>query len=133
MIYLDSWIFLEYLTLGIKYEKCKKLILNKQTKIISPIVLMEVKYKATKKRGRKNTREFLHKIITDPLAVIVNVDKKVAEKAANLRLKYYKKGERELSYSDCIHLATAILSKCKKFYSGDTDFKGIKEIAVGII
>lgn len=133
MIYLDSWIFLEYLTSGIKYEKCKKLILGKRMKAISPVVLMEVKYKATKKRGRKNTREFLYKIITDPLTVIVNVDRKTAEKAANLRLKYYKKGKRELSYSDCIHLATAILSKCKKFYSGDSDFKGIKEIPVEII
>ncbi len=132
MIGLDSWVFLEYLTEGIKYEKCKKLIHGKQRKVISTIALMEVKYKATKKRGRKNTREFLHKIITDPSVVIINVDTKIAERSANLRLKYYKKG-RELSYSDCIHLATSILSKCKKFYSGDPDFKGIKEIPIEIV
>ena len=133
MIGLDSWVFLEYLTGGSKYEKCKRLILGKQTKVISPVVLMEVKYKATKKRGRKNTNEFIHRIITDPSVLIVNVDTKVAQKAANLRLKHYKKGTKELSYSDCIHLATAILTKCNKFYSGDPDFKGIKEIPVEII
>jgi len=133
MIYLDSWIFLEYLTTGSKYEKCRKLILSKQTKIISPIVLMEVKYKATKKRGKKNTREFLRKIVTDPSVVIVNVDRKIAERAANLRLKYYKNDTKELSYSDCIHLSTAILTKSKKFYSGDPDFKGVKEIPIEII
>lgn len=132
MIGLDSWIFLEYLTEGTKYEKCKKLILSKKRKILSVIALMEIKYKATKKRGRKNTREFLHKIITDPSMIIVNVDTEIADKSANLRLKYYRKS-RELSYSDCIHLATAIFSKCKKFYSGDPDFKGIKEIPIEII
>lgn len=133
MIYLDSWIFLEYLTSGSKYEKCKKLLLGKQIKIISSIVPMEVKYKATKKRGRKNTNEFLRKIVTDKSTIIINVDRKVAEKAASLRLKHYKKKKRELSYSDCIHLATSILTKCKKFYSGDPDFKGIKEIPIEII
>lgn len=132
MIGLDSWIFLEYLTGGTKYEKCKRLILSKGKKVLSTIALMEVKYKATKKRGRKNTREFLHKIITDPSMVIVNVDAKIAERSANLRLKYYRKG-RELSYSDCIHLATAILSKCKKFYSGDPDFNGIAEMPIEVV
>lgn len=133
MIGLDSWIFLEYFTAGLKYEKCRKILNSKQIKIISPIVLMEVKYKVSKKRGRKNTNEFLHRIITDPSFILIDVDRKVAEKAANLKLKYYKKRKRELSYSDTIHLATAILSKCKKFYSGDPDFRGIKEIAVEVI
>lgn len=133
MIYLDSWIFLEYFTSGLKYEKSRKLILSKKTKVISPIVLMEVKYRATKKRGRKNTAEFLHKIITNPSIVVINVDRKIAEKAATLRLKYYKKNVQEFSYSDTIHLATAILSKCSRFYSGDPDFKNIKEIKTIVI
>lgn len=133
MIYLDSWIFLEFFTSGLKYEKSRKLILSKQTKVISPVVLMEVKYRATKKRGRKNTAEFLHKIISDSSIIIINVDRKIAEKAASLRLKYYKKNEREFSYSDTIHLATAILSKCSRLYSGDPDFKNVKEIKTTVI
>lgn len=133
MIGLDSWIFLEYFVTGLKYKKCKSLVLSKETKVISVATLMEVKYKGTKIAGRIKVKRFLNDIKINPSVKIVDVDAKIAERAANLRLKYYKKGERELSYSDCIHLATSISSKCTKFYSGDPDFKGIKEIPIKII
>jgi len=35
-----------------------------------------------------------------------------------------------VSYADIINLATALILKCDVFYSGDPDFKGIKEIIV---
>lgn len=133
MIGLDTWIFLEYYSFGPKREKCEKLIFGKEKRIISTIVLMEVVYKSTKKLGKIKTKEIIRDIIGSTSTILVDVDRNIAEKAANLRLKCYKKDKRELSYSDCIHLATAILSKCKKFYSGDPDFKGIKEIPVEIV
>lgn len=133
MIGLDSWIFLEYYSFGPKHAKCEKLIFGDEKKIISTIVLMEVVYKSTKKLGKIKTKEIIRDIISSTSTLLVGVDRNTAEKAATLRLKYYKENERELSYSDCIHLATAILSKCKKFYSGDPDFKGIKELQVEII
>ncbi len=133
MIGLDSWIFLEYFVIGLKYKKCKKLVLSKETKVISATALMEIMYKGAKIAGKIKVKRFLNDIKINPSIKIVDVDMKIAEKAANLRLKYYKRTERELSYSDCIHLATAILAKCKKFYSGDPDFKGIKEISIEII
>jgi len=128
MIALDSWIFLEYFTLGSKYIKCKKLLLSKSKKIISAITIMEIKYKGTKIVGKKRVREFLQDITTSPSVIIVDVNKKIAEKSADLRLKYYKRGIREVSYADMINLATAILTKCSKFYTGDPDFKNINEI-----
>ncbi len=132
MICLDSWIFLEYFVTGIKYKKCEKLILSKKTKIISTIALTEIKYKGAKIAGRIKIKRFLNDIKINPSVKIFNVDTKIAEKAADLRLKYYKKG-RELSYSDCIHLATAIISKCNTFYSGDPDFKDMEEIKTVVI
>ncbi len=132
MIGLDAWIFLKYYSSGSKRDKCSKLISNEEKKIISTVVLMEVLYKSTKKLGKIKTKEIIRDIVSSSSIVLVNVDRDIAEKAANLRLKYYKKG-RELSYSDCIHLATAILSKCKKFYSGDPDFKGINEMPIEIV
>ncbi len=133
MICLDSWIFLEYYSLGPKREKCERLIFDKRKKIISTIVLMEIIYKATRKLGKIRTKEITRNIIGSTSITLVNADRDIAEKAANLRLKYYKTGTRELSYSDCIHLATAILSKCKKFYSGDPDFNGITEMPIEVV
>lgn len=133
MIGLDSWIFLEFYMKGKKWLKCEEIIKSKDTKAISTIVLLEIKYKLTKAFGKAETRKVLNKIKVNKSVLIINVDEKVAEKSANLRLKYYKNNVRELSYADCIHLATAILSKCKKFYSGDNDFKGIKEIPIEIV
>lgn len=133
VIGLDSWIFLEYFVEGLKFKSCKQLVLSKDTKVMSAAALMEIRYRGTKIAGRTKARRFLHDIKIDPSVTIVDVDSKIAERAAGLRLKYYNKDERELSYADCIHIATAINSKCDKFYSGDPDFKGIKEISVEII
>ena len=52
--------------------------------------------------------------------------------AGRLRYKYYKNKQREISYLDCIHLATAILTKCKKFVTGDKDFKDVKELEIEV-
>lgn len=133
MIGLDSWIFLEYYTSGPKRDKCEKLMFGEERKVISTIVLMEMLYKLTRKLGRIKAKEFARNIICSTSINLVNVNSDIAEKAANLRLKYYKNKVKELSYADCTHLATAILSKCEKFYSGDPDFKGIKEMPIEII
>lgn len=133
MIGLDSWIFLEFYLKGEKWLRCKQILKNKDVKVVSTIVLLEIKYKLTKSLGEKETRRVLSQLKVNKGISITNVDEKIAEKAANLRLKYYISKIRELSYSDCIHLATAILSKCKKFYSGDPDFEGIKEIPIEIV
>jgi len=128
MIALDSWIFLEYFTLGTKFDKCKKLLLSKSKKVISVITLMEIRYKGTKIAGSKRTKEFIRDILSSPSIIIVDVNKKIAETSADLRLKYYRKETKEVSYADMINLGTAILTGCNKFYSGDPDFENIEEI-----
>ena|SRR3989338_5075529 len=133
MIGLDSWIFLEYYSSGPKRDKCEKIIFCDKKKAISAILLMEVIYKSARKLGKIKTREIVRDITCSASTILVNVDRNIAEEAANLRLKYYKGVDRELSYADCIHLATAIQLKCTKFYSGDPDFKGIKEIPIEIV
>lgn len=133
MIALDSWIFLEYFTLGSKFDRCKKLLLRKSKKIISVVTLMEIIYKGTKIAGSKRAREFIQDILSSPSIIIVDVNKKIAERSAELRLKYYRKGKREVSYADMINLATALMTRCDKFYSGDPDFKNIQEIKTVIL
>jgi predicted nucleic acid-binding protein len=58
----------------------------------------------------------------------------IAEYAAELRCKYYRRGERELSYADAIHLATAsVHDECHALYSGDPDFEGVEEIETVVL
>lgn len=58
----------------------------------------------------------------------------IAAYAAKLRFTYYDPGERELSYADAIHLATAVVhDDCDMLYSGDPDFADVDEIATTIL
>ena len=135
MIGLDSWILMEIYTKGAKFEKAKGLMDNLEKggkAVISTMAITEIKYKASKIFGRTKANRFIREILTFPNTEILPVSVGIAINAANLRLKYYKRG-KELSYADCIHLATSIASKCNKFYSGDPDFEGITEIPVEIV
>jgi len=58
----------------------------------------------------------------------------IAAHAAELRSQYYESGERELSYADAIHLATAVAhDECETLYSGDPDFADLDEIETVIL
>jgi predicted nucleic acid-binding protein len=58
----------------------------------------------------------------------------VANYAAELRHDYYGSGERELSYADAIHLATAVVhDDCGVLYTGDPDFEGVDEIKTVVL
>ena len=132
MIFLDSWIWLEFFQDGKKKERCKELLTSKENIIIDPLVLMEIKYRTAKLFGIKKSEDILLAIESFETLKSVPLFSKTAKFAADLRLKYYNP-KRQLSYADCIHLATAINSGCKRFYSGDPDFKDIKEIDTVII
>lgn len=66
-----------------------------------------------------------------PNLEIVPVNVEIAKVGANLRNKYYPR--IKFSYADAINLATAITKKCKVFYTGDEDFKEVKEMQIKII
>ena len=94
---------------------------------------MEIRYRGVKKFGLKKTKEILRKIKSSKKVIIVDVTKEIAELGADLRVKYYDKRKKPVSYADMINLATALISKCKTFYSGNPDFKGIEEIKTVIV
>jgi predicted nucleic acid-binding protein len=53
----------------------------------------------------------------------------VAKDAAELRHDYDESGERELSYADVIHLATAVVhDDCGVLWNGDPDLEGVDDI-----
>ena len=135
MIFLDSWIFLEYFLREEKAKIAEKVIgdfVKTNGGLISAAVLLEVKYRIAKKFGLEKAEETVITLENIQNISILPVSTGIAKFAANLRIKYYSP-ERQLSFIDTINLATAISAGCKKFYTGDKDFEGVDEIKVEII
>jgi predicted nucleic acid-binding protein len=135
MIYLDSYVFLDILS-GKKelVERARKFLVEaiKVGYIVSSVVLTEVIYHLLRKGKVEESEDFLVFIESSENLKVVDVNKEIAVLAAKLRNKYYKKGKVGISYLDCIHLATAIVTGCSKFVTGDKDFEVVKEIKVEI-
>jgi len=131
-ILLDSHVFLDYLLRSEKEKHAKEVIgrisAGSAEGVVSAIALAEVKYKIHKIMGHDKAETAMFLIKELPNTIIVSVDANIAESAADLRFKYYKNKERELSYADSIHIATALASGCTLIVSGDPDFEGIEEI-----
>lgn len=130
MIFLDTWIWMEFLGKTVETEKAQGVIQSIGKKIISTAVLTELRYHCTKNFGAENTESIIHLIESDENILIVPLTKEIAKLASDLRLKYYDKKTRDLSFIDVINLATAILTGCNKFYTGDKGFEGISEIRI---
>jgi len=138
VIFLDSWVWLEYLFSGDQEAEAERVIQHANSEavggLISPTIIAEVSYRirrvddeATAEEAIRAIREYEH---IDCLPLI----EEIAEYAAELRFKYYEPGERELSYAGAIHLATAIVhDECDALYSGDPDFDGVDEIETKIL
>lgn len=135
MIFIDSWVWIEFFSKEGKGAKAERVLrkLKKGKGVISSTVLLEVRYRVKRKFGREKADQVTYLIQSFNNLDIVPVTEKVAIKAADLRDKYYERGEIELSYADAIHLATAIMIDCKKLYSGDPDFEEIDEIETEVI
>ena len=135
MFFIDSWIWIEFFSEDDRYKKAEKVIEKLQEKegVISTTVLMEVKYRIKKKYDRELSDKVIHIIEAFDNLNILPVTSEVAKYAADLRDKYYEKNQKELSYADAIHLATAVLADCEILYSGDPDFKDIYEIETEVV
>jgi len=135
MIFIDSWVWIEFFSKDEGWKKAEKVIkkLEEREGIISSTVLMEVKYRIKKKFDKELSDRTIHAIEAFDYLTILPVNSKVAKYAADLRDKYYKRGKRELSYADAIHLATAVLTDCETLYSGDPDFEDIDEVNTEIL
>lgn len=138
MIFLDSWVWLEYIFSGNKDEKAESLIERandpEEGGLIAPTILAEVSYRVRVVEDEETAEEAIRAMRDFEYVESVPLIDEIAEYAAELRFKYYEPGERELSYADAIHLATAVVhDDCTVLYSGDPDFADIEEIETTIL
>ena len=132
LIFLDTSIWLEYLANTEKSDMCKEIIHSKARIVISTAALMELRYHGIKKFGLEKTAEIMTLIESSDI-LIVPLAKEIARYSADIRLKYYNREKKAISFIDAVNLATAILTNCDKFFSTDKDFEGVDEIKVEII
>ena len=133
VIFLDSWIWLEYVFDGEKADDAEAAIERANTPdeggLLAPKVLTEVSYRVCVIDNEKTAAKTVNAIRDYENIRTVPVGAEIGVSAAELRAKYYRSGEQELSYADAIHLATAVAADdCDALYSGDPDFRGIEEI-----
>ena len=130
MIYLDSWVWLEYGLRGDQWERARDLVDDavENGGIVSTIALTEVDYILSRDVDRE-TADLVTSAIEDFENVhVVPVSSEVALYASRLRSKYYERRENELSYADAIHVATAMLLECEELHTGDSDFENVEEV-----
>lgn len=137
-IALDTYVFLDLFSGDSRFEgKVKtymeKVMEGKIKAVISSGVFSELFYHVAKKWGVEKAEERIAFITSYPNLTITPVNNEISILAGRLRYKYYRKPpQREISYLDCIHLATAIFTNCKKFVTGDKDFEDIEEIDIEV-
>jgi len=130
MIFIDTWVWMEFLGKTKETKKAQDIIEITERKAISTSVIAELRYHSIKNFGLEKTESITQLIESNESIAIIPLTREIAKMTADLRLKYYNKKRRDLSFVDCINLATAILSGCGKFYTGDPDFDGIDEIEI---
>ncbi|ODR82936.1 hypothetical protein BG842_09385 [Haladaptatus sp. W1] len=129
MIYLDSWVWLEYGLDGMQSDIAEETIHDARDTggIVSSIALTEVDYILNREVGSE-TADLVTSAIEDFEQIhVVPVTSEIALYASRLRTKYYQRRERELSYADAIHLATAVLTDCETLQTGDSDFEDVND------
>ena len=138
MIFLDSWVWLEFLFSGEKAAEAESLIERANTAdeggLIAPTVIAEVSYRLRTVEDESTATEAVSAIRDyDHITSMPLVDD-IAAYAAELRYKYYTRSDCELSYADAIHLAmAAVHDDCQVLYSGDPDFTDMDEIETVIL
>ena len=138
MIFLDSWVWLEFVFEGDKAAAAEKVIekanVPDEGGLIAPTVLAEVAYRVRRVEDGKTARETVGAIQDYEYIESIPVVDEIGTYAAELRAEYYQPGERELSYADSIHLAIASLhEECHTLYSGDPDFENLDEMETVVL
>lgn len=135
MIFVDSWVWLEYFLETESSNPAVEVVKSLETEkgVITSTVLMEVRYRFRQEFGRSKADRLTNAIRAFDNLIILPVTEDLAVRAADLRSKYYEREEREISYADAIHLAAAELSGCEILYTGDKDFRDVEEVEVKIL
>ena len=133
MRFLDSWVWLEFLFDGEAADDAEAVIQRANTPevggLVAPTVVAEVSYRLRVVDGAEPAEEAVRAIRDYEHVESLPLVDEVAHYAAELRHDYYESGERELSYADAIHLATAVVhDDCGVLYTGDPDLEGVDEI-----
>lgn len=138
VIFLDSWVWLEYIFSGDKAAEAETIIQRANSSdtggLIAPTVIAEVSYRVRVVEDEATAEETVRAIRDyDHIESVPLIDE-IGDFAAELRFKYYDRRDRALSYADAIHLATAIVyDECDALYSGDSDFEGLDEIETVVL
>lgn len=133
MIFLDSWVWLEFLLSGDRDAQAEEVIERADAAdeggLIAPTVVAEVSYRVHVVEGEELATEAIRAIHAFEYIESVPLVDELAAYAAKLRFEYYQRGDRDLSYADALHLAVAIAhDECHTLCSGDPDFEDIDEI-----
>lgn len=135
-IYLDTFVFMDILS-GEQalVEKASKYIeeARKRGGVISSVQITELAFHLRRRKSREKAEEVLFYVSSLPNIEVVPVDMEIAKNAGLLRARYRRmKLQKKFTYFDCLHIATALATKCVKFVTGDRGFREVKEIAVEI-
>ena len=129
-IYLDTFVFMDLLS-GNKEIAEKAAVYIKEDAVVSAVLLAELSFHIGHRKKSK-IDEVLFYIQSLPNLKIIEVTTEISTLAGKMRAAYFKKIEKNLTYFDCLHLATALVSGCTKFVTGDKGFTAIQEIEVEI-
>ena len=107
-------------------------LVSQQSCVVSSVLLTELVFHIARRRGSLFAAEAAVLIRNYPNLTVIDVTDEIAIMAGNLRNKYYNRRDREISFLDCIHLATAVISGATLFVTSDNDFAGVDEIKVAL-
>lgn len=133
MKFLDSWVWLAYFLNEETSDRAEEIIFESDEILIALTVLMEVRYRFLENFDREKAERLTSAIRSMENVRIMPLNEEVAVKAADIRHKYYSRGEVEISYADSVHVACAQMTGCEKLYSGDPDFVDVEEVEVNLL
>ena len=130
-MYFDTFLFMDLLSGNPELAEKAEAYLRNSHGVVSSILLAELAFHVSR-RKRSKAAEILFYVQSLPNIEIIGVDEEIAGLAGLLRSKYRGKIQKKLTYFDCLHLATAMQSKCRKFITGDRGFREITDIEVEV-
>lgn len=138
MIFVDSWVWLEFLFDGDRADAAASTIERAASAevggLVAPTVLAEVSYRVRRVEDGDAAAEAVRALRDYEHVESMPVIDEVAEYAAELRHEYYERGECEPSYADAIHVATAAMhEECRALYTGDPDFADVDEVETVVL
>ena len=131
-VYFDTFVFMDLLSGREAYMKKAENYMKNNNGIVSSVLLSELAFHVRRRKGKESMEQVIFFIQSLPNLEIRPVTEEIATLAGRIRSKYRKRIEKNLTYFDCIHIATAITENCNKFITGDKGFREIKDIKMEI-